>query len=183
MLLLAPASLVTSSRLWYAAHFVMSNQWRRYDPEQDQASVTALLKDLRWDNLASSHKESICTLIFKILNSRVAIKKDLRPPLCKGNLRSAATAHHVQVCHTWTIFLPTHYRGLVPPSPAMNEDFILTWRVQGGLLPATLHRQDWFLSCIWFYPAPEFFMSHEHSQLIDAFYLVCMGNKLLHRWW
>ena len=131
---------------WHAACFVTNNPWIRYDPEQDQVSVTALLKDLGWDDRATRREESRCTLMYKILNDQVAIKEDFRPPFYKGNLSSAA--HQVQIYCPWTILLPPHRQGLEPPSPG-SKGCSLTWGVQGGTPPVTIH-QRLYLSCTCF---------------------------------
>ena len=74
----------------HAARFVTNNPRRRYDPDEEQVSVTALLQDLGWEDLASRRTDARCSLMHKLLNCHVAVEEDLRPQVCTGRTRSAA---------------------------------------------------------------------------------------------
>ena len=52
--------------------------------------MDTLLKDLDWENLASRCKDARCTLMHKIMERRVAVEEDLRPPISKNMLRSTS---------------------------------------------------------------------------------------------
>ena len=74
----------------HAARFVTNNPRRRFDPEEEQVSVTGLLETLDWDDLASRRKNARCTLLFNVLNEHVAVDEDLRPPTSSSSLRSTS---------------------------------------------------------------------------------------------
>ena len=75
----------------HAARFVTNNPRRRFDPEEEQVSVDKLLQGLAWEGLVPRRKDSRCTLMHNILERRVAVEEDLRPPVSKSNLRSTST--------------------------------------------------------------------------------------------
>ena len=75
----------------HAARFVTNNPHRRYNPDEDHISVTALLEELGWEDLASRRKDARCTLLHKVLNGHVDVDDELRPPYSDTRLRSGAS--------------------------------------------------------------------------------------------
>ena len=75
----------------HAARFVTNNPHRRNNPDEDHNSVTALLEELGWEDLASRRKDARCTLLHKVLNGHVDVDDELRPPYSDTGLRSGAS--------------------------------------------------------------------------------------------
>ena len=61
------------------------------EQHEDHTSVTALLEELGWEDLASRRKDARCTLLHKVLNGHVDVDDELRPPYSDTRLRSGAS--------------------------------------------------------------------------------------------
>ena len=63
----------------HAARFVTNTPRKRYDPDEDPDSVSALLADLKWEPLATRRRDARCTFMYKLLHNLVDVDDGLRP--------------------------------------------------------------------------------------------------------
>ena len=74
----------------HAARFVTNNPRTRFNPDEEQVSVTDLVKDLKWQSLEERRKQSRCTLMFRVKQNLVAVPDEYKPAAHGRVLRSTS---------------------------------------------------------------------------------------------
>ena len=93
----------------HAARFVTNNPRRKFNPDQDQISVTGLLRDLHWESLASRRQDARCTLMYKVLNGLVKVDDDLRPSYSDSRFRSGQRLDLMRISTSAKACEPYHH--------------------------------------------------------------------------